>query len=454
MKKKLISLLLVSAMATTMIAGCGSSTETTTESAASTTAETTAESTAETTASTTEETTADTAAAETGELPDYSGVELTYWSMWNSAEPQGQVLQEAADAFSEQTGAKINIEWKGRDIKTIVMAALESGEKIDMFEDSDSNMATVYKDYLYDLTDMAAAADYENHSFKCLTDYLVNKAGFLCAIPEQPQVGGVFYNKDIFEACGITEVPATWEDYLAACQTMVDNGYQPLALDSTYADFLFTYHLDRVIGTEAISDLAVNGGWSENEGVIQAAQQQIDFINAGYLADGAPDEYPASQNKIGLTGEVAMVVCANYVASEVNNNTGTEVNWGMFNYPEVEGGVDPSNAYAGSNAIGITSYSENPQAAFDFAMFLTTGEYDQKMADTASQIPADPSNTAPAMLDGTIETLQATVNPLTWNAGLNDNADLKTSLKDVIIGLYEGRYATGEEFAAAMDALY
>ena len=437
-----------------MIAGCGSSTETTTESAASTTAETTAESTAETTASTTEETTADTAAAETGELPDYSGVELTYWSMWNSAEPQGQVLQEAADAFSEQTGAKINIEWKGRDIKTIVMAALESGEKIDMFEDSDSNMATVYKDYLYDLTDMAAAADYENHSFKCLTDYLVNKAGFLCAIPEQPQVGGVFYNKDIFEACGITEVPATWEDYLAACQTMVDNGYQPLALDSTYADFLFTYHLDRVIGTEAISDLAVNGGWSENEGVIQAAQQQIDFINAGYLADGAPDEYPASQNKIGLTGEVAMVVCANYVASEVNNNTGTEVNWGMFNYPEVEGGVDPSNAYAGSNAIGITSYSENPQAAFDFAMFLTTGEYDQKMADTASQIPADPSNTAPAMLDGTIETLQATVNPLTWNAGLNDNADLKTSLKDVIIGLYEGRYATGEEFAAAMDALY
>ena len=128
----------------------------------------------------------------------------------------------------------------------------------------------------------------------------------------------------------------------------------------------------------------MNGGWAENEGVIQAAQQQIDFINAGYLADGAPDEYPASQNKIGLTGEVAMVVCANYVASEVNNNTGTEINWGMFNYPEVEGGADPSNAYAGSNAIGITSYTENAQAAFDFAMFLVTGEYDQKMADTAS----------------------------------------------------------------------
>ena len=30
----------------------------------------------------------------------------------------------------------------------------------------------------------------------------------------------------------------------------------------------------------------------------------------------------------------------------------------------------------------------------------------------------------------------------------------KESGCNVIIGLYEGRYATGEEFAAAMDALY
>ena len=318
------------------------------------------------------------AAADTGEAADYSGVELTYWSMWNSIEPQGQVLQEAADAFSEKTGATINIEWKGRDIKTIVMAALESGEKIDLFEDSDSNMATVYKDYLYDLTDMAAAADYESHSFKCLTDYLVNTAGFLCAIPEQPQVGGVWYNKDIFEACGITEVPATWEEYLAACQTMVDNGYQPLALDSAYADFLFGYHLDRVIGTEAVSDLAVNGGWSENEGAIKAAQQQIDFVNAGYLADGAPDEYPAQTEQDRPDRRSGHGRMRELCGCRVNNNTGTEINWGIFNYPEVEGGVDPSNAYAGSNVIGIASYTENAQAAFDFAMFLVTGEYDRR----------------------------------------------------------------------------
>ena len=184
----------------------------------------------------------------------------------------------------------------------------------------------------------------------------------------------------------------------------------------------------------------------------------IDFVKAGYLVDGAPDEYPASQNKMALGDpQAAMVVCANYVTSEVNNTAGEQLNWGLFNYPSVEGaaeGVDQSAAYAGSNSIAVTSYSENQQAAFDLATFITSGEYDQQMADKAGQIPADPSNTAPASQNGTVEVLQATTSPLTWNMGLNENADLLSSIQEVIVKLYEGEYATGADFAAALDALY
>lgn len=443
MNKKLISLLLVSAMAATMIAGCGSSSapaETTPAPAETTPVEEAAETTPADTAS------------EDG-AADYSGVTLNFWSMWNSTEPQGQVIQEAADAFSEKTGATINIEWKGRDINTLIQAALESGEKIDIFEDDYARICKIYKDYCYDLTGMAEAAGYADQSFACFNEVGTEWAGFLACVTEQPQVGGIFYNKDIFDACGIT-VPATWDEFLAACKTMVDNGYQPLALDSAYASFTFGYHLDRYLSQKGVSDLAVNGGWSESEGAIQAANDIIEFVNAGYLADGAPDEYPSSQNKIGLTEDVAMVVCANYVCAEVNNNTGSDINWGMFNYPSVDGGADPSNAYAGANSLAIASYSENPQAAFDFLMFLTSGEYDQKMADAASQIPADPRNTAPAIMDGTIEALSATSDPLSWNMGLSDNTDLSAAFREVIVQLYEGKFATGEDFVAAMDALY
>ena len=76
------------------------------------------------------------------------------------------------------------------------------------------------------------------------------------------------------------------------------------------------------------------------------------------------------------------------------------------------------------------------------------------MADTASQIPADPSNTAPASQNGTIEVLNTVETPLSWNMGFNQNADLMSPISEVIVKMYEGSFATGQDFAAALDALY
>lgn len=41
---------------------------------------------------------ADAPAAETPKAED-TGIELTYWSMWNSTEGQAAIIQEAADAY-------------------------------------------------------------------------------------------------------------------------------------------------------------------------------------------------------------------------------------------------------------------------------------------------------------------------------------------------------------------
>ena len=428
MKKKVLSVLLASAMVAGLVAGCGNSSDSGSGSGDS--------------------------GSGSGE---YGGVELTYWSMWSNTEPQGQVLQEAVDAWSAETGANVTIEWKGRDIKNILSSALESQEKIDLFEDGYERITSIYLDYVADLTEMADAAGYADQSFAVFNDWATEQAGFLPCITEQPQVGGVFYNQDIFDDAGV-EAPTTWTEFLEVCQALVDAGYAPMALDSTYAPFFFGYHLARYIGQDATTELTTNGGWSNNPLVAQAAQDMIDFVKAGYLVDGAPDEYPASQNKMALGDpQAAMVVCANYVTSEVNNTAGEELNWGLFNYPSVEGaadGVDQTAAYTGCNSIAVANYSENQQAAFDLATFITSGEYDQKMADAAGQIPADPSNTAPASQTGTVETLNATQSSLVWNMGLNANADLTSSIQEVVVKLYEGAYATGEDFAAALDALY
>lgn len=379
----------------------------------------------------------------------YEGVTLNMWSMWNSAEPQGQVLQQAADAFYEETGCRVNIEFKGRDISQIIMTALQSGESVDLFEEDYRRIATSYNDYVLNLDEMAAAADYASVSYPVFNETQIGWTGHLTSITEQPQVGGIFYNKAIFEECGITEIPETWDEFMDMCQVLVDNDYAPMALDSTYTNFNMGYHLDRYIGQEKTAEFAMNGGWSDEPGVIQAGEDIIAFVEAGYLAEGAPDEYPNGQNKLGFDNAV-MVVCAQYVTTEVNGATGANIEWGLMNYPTVGGS---SAAYAGANSIAISSACANPQAAFDFALFLTTGEWDQAMADAVPQIPADPRNTCTS-LEGAVETLMAASSPLEWAGGTTANSNLTPMIKDVCIQIFEGRFATGEEFAQALDALY
>lgn len=405
----------------------------------------------------TTETTATTPAAGTTEGGKiYDGVTLTMWSMWNAAEPQGQVILQAAEAFEEETGAVVNVEFRGRDISTIINTALQGGENIDIFEEDYTRIGQQYAAYCYDLSDMAEASGYLDNSYALFNNMTREWAGGkLVSITEQPNMGGIFYDKAKFEAAGITETPTTWAEFLDVCQKLVDAGFQPLALDGTYADFNFGYHLDRYIGEARTRELSLNGGWSNEPGVIAAAEDIIDFVNRGYLAAGAPDEYPAGQNKIGFEN-VAMVVCADYVTSEVNNNTGAGIEWGVFGYPTVpveDGGNGSTAAYAGTNSLAVSSYCENPQAAYDFIMTLVTGEFDQLRADTVPQIPADPSNNCTS-LDGAVESLLAADSSLTWTMGINANGDLKSMLKNVIIQLFEGQFATGEKFAAAMDALY
>ncbi len=373
--------------------------------------------------------------------------EIVYWSMWNAEEPQGQVIQAAAADFEAKTGVKVKIEWKGRDIQTVIAAALEAGEKIDLFDDDYQRIAASYVNYTADLTDMAAAAGYTGYD--CLNNFVISKAGFLNSIVEQPQVGGVFYIKDAFETAGVS-VPTTWEEFLTVSEKLAAAGIAPLALDAAYTNFTYYYHLVRHLGEDGVAELAANGGWAQNEKAVAAAQEIVDYVNAGYMADGAPDEYPSGQNKLG-TGEAAMVVCANYVTSEINGVFG-EQNWGLFNYPTVAGS-DNAVAYVGANSFAIASYSENKQEAFDFIMFLTTGEWDQKMADTAGQIPCDPSNTCSA-LPGAVETLLASDSAMSWCDSIRVKDGLMPSYKTLTAELYGGKFESGLAFCEAMDALY
>ena len=91
------------------------------------------------------------------EIPEQS---IIYWSMWEEDEPQAEVIREAADAYQEATGISVEIQWKGREIRSLIGPALDAGEEIDLFDDDYQRMVQEHGIYLTDLKKIAASVDY------------------------------------------------------------------------------------------------------------------------------------------------------------------------------------------------------------------------------------------------------------------------------------------------------
>ena len=52
--------------------------------------------------------------AQNGSDKIYNGVKLVYWSNWEATETQGKIITEAVNEFMAETGAEVDLQFKGR----------------------------------------------------------------------------------------------------------------------------------------------------------------------------------------------------------------------------------------------------------------------------------------------------------------------------------------------------
>lgn len=438
MKKRTLSVLLTGAMAISMLAGCGSKTE----------------APAETTAAAAEAgTEAAGDAAGDAAAPAGDAGSLVYWSMWESTEPQGQAIKEAVDAFTAETGVKVDVQFKGRTgIREGLQPALDAGTNIDLFDEDIDRVNKTWGAYLYDLEDLAKAADYEataNAGLIAACREVGN--GKLMSIPYQPNVFAFFYNQDIFDEAGITAAPATWEELDAACAKIKEAGYVPITDDDAYITCLFGYHMCRLVGYERTSEIVKNAEWSD-PAVLQTAQAFEDFAKKGYFsADVASNVWPQGQNMELAGGTAAMYLNGSWLPNEVKDMAGDDFKWGCFSYPAVDGGKDGVEASNyGAQVLAINKNSKNAEAAFQLICKITKGEYDAKLAEMSSGIPSDSANAEwPALVQCVKPVMEQLTVRYPWAAGAEDNSDMTPIIKENMLKLVGGTISA-DEFVAAL----
>ena len=413
--RKWMALALAAAMVGSLTAcGGGSGTADTTAAAAA--------------ADTTAAPAADTTAAADAQAPAGDGTGLVYWSMWESTEPQGQVIKEAVDKFSADTGVAVDVQFKGRTgIREGLQPALDAGTNIDLFDEDIDRVNTTWGAYLMDLEELAKASDYDATANASLMEACREVGGgTLKSIPYQPNVFAFFYNKAIFEEAGVAAVPTTWAELDAACQKIKDAGYTPITCDDAYILCLFGYHMSRLNGYDKTSDIVKNNKW-DDPSVMETAKAYADFAQKGYFSENiASNVFPAGQNQELALGTAAMYLNGSWLPNEVKNY--------------------------GGQVLAINKNSQHAEDAFKLITYITKGEFDKKLSEESLGIPSDTTNSEwPVQLTDVKPVMESLKTRYPWAAGAEDNVDMTPIIKENMTKLCSGAI-TADEFVSNLQA--
>ena len=384
-----------------------------------------------------------------------TGKEIVYWSMWESTEPQAQVIKAAVEAYQKDTGNTVKLEFKGRNgMRDGLEPALDSGTVIDMFDEDIDRVNKNWGKWLMDLEPMVKESGYEKTASVALMNASrIAGDGTLKTIPYQPYLFGFFYHPQQFQDAGIEAVPTTWDEFMNVCQKLKDLGIAPMTNDDAYMTGPFGFHLARLLTPEQVKDVVDNNRWN-HPAVLETAKAFEEMASRGYFSENiASNKFPAGQNGEFALAEVGMYLDGSWVANEVRSITGDGYEWGFFNYPELPNGVNGLEAANyGSQCLGINKDSKVSAEAFELITYITKGEYDMELANTSIGIPADSSNTEwPAPLAAVRPVMESLTTRIEWAGGIENNPNTTPALKENIAKLCGGSI-TAEQFVENMLA--
>ena len=383
MKRKLLATLLSVAMATTLLAGCGSG---------STEAPAAADSSSETT---------DTASTE-APAADGEVQEIT-WMFWDDLNATEDLISKGyADVID-----RFNTEYAGQYHVTPITTNLEeyypklnalvaSGDVPDVFIVSPGPNLTDY-------VEPGVAAPLASYLADGWKDTFTSDAVFsqqtydgqIYAVPLNIAAACCFYNTEMFEAAG-AKVPTNWSEMLDACEKLQAAGYTPITISAGTA-----WCLSMVAGYLCESkgvDLAAiaDGSDTWENGKLEAAATDLVELSKYFQKTAAGDTNDVATANF-YNEEAAILIQGSWAIGQINGeNPDFESKCGVFQFPGVE------RVIAKSDSLAMSSTSKCPEACVALMKMFTDDTAQKYTAEVGGKIPVTnveyDANVAPAQL--------------------------------------------------------
>ncbi len=209
--------------------------------------------------------------------------------------------------------------------------------------------------------------------------YVVTNNGSKNMIPAYTALRSqCFYNKEQFEAAGITEVPTTWDEFVADCDKLVEAGFTPMmgvgAADSWATSFgywngVVNAEIEAVYPDFNQKVLAGEVSWTDPV-IEEALLKWQELINAGYYHKGSMSFSYTQANAEFLSGSAAMFLDGAWTGPTIDNSEEYSGKFGVFMMPT------PTGAKSYCTMPGYWAVSEtceNKEAAFRFCEYVLGG---------------------------------------------------------------------------------
>ena len=296
---------------------------------------------------------------------------------------------EKFDAFEAEHNCVVNVEiqtWS--DYATNIYTGLLSDEGPDV----------VYVTETYDLIDAGLLApldeylteeDFEKYVY--LDQGAYNSEGQLCTFPMMagnPCV--IFYNMDMLEAAGITELPSTWDEFMDVCLTLKEANPDVWPFISSWGA---TNGVSAMLAGFWPFFFQAGGTVLDEEGNLNLDSEEtleaLTYINS-FKENGIFDDSIVSMddpNGKFVNGEAAIIINGTGNASTF---TEAGINWQCQLGLEGPGGLATNMSV---DSLAISSYCEDKELAAELIKYMTSAEV---MDDYHEQIYGMPSLTTDA----------------------------------------------------------
>lgn len=280
----------------------------------------------------------------------------------------------------------------------IIRAAVTSGEGPDVvmfhggpqsyqFDDFQVNLDPYIEDWRDEVPDFTWA--------KASRD--IDPSNGVKLIPLTNQGGGYYYNREMFREAGLDpdEPPSDWEDFLAASEALDDAGFTPILYGRPKSpEFFYRTTLPNIHGPEGAAEFATGERSFDDPGFRQATEMMVEIRDRGYFDQrGFSMTYFMETRDAFMAGQGAMIAgLVSDVAhwKDFSDALGAE-NVGYF--PSINVPNAPYRDMQHTQGVGIgyavMEWSENKDAAAEYAMYYGRGEGATTLMSMTGAMPAN-----------------------------------------------------------------